>query len=68
MHSNRSVEDLIRQAQALDREGCKSALRRFRRPRLDFTEEYLDRQTLEQLRHIVLAAWLRAARADRRVG
>jgi hypothetical protein len=42
---------------ALDRDELKQRIRNFRgRFKLDFTEDYLNRLTVDRLRHILLAA------------
>ncbi len=40
----------------LDRAGCIEQLRLIQQPRLDFTDEYLERTSTEGLRHILMAA------------
>ena len=60
MQLNRPVEQLIQEIHSLDREGCTAELRTMNRPRLDFTPEFLEHLTLEQLRHVLMAACLQA--------
>lgn len=46
---------------ALDREELKRRIRSFKgRFKLDFTEDYLNRLSVERLRHILLAALINA--------
>jgi len=48
---------LARELALLDRDELKPRLLRFRSPtRLDFTPEYLDSLSTEQLRHLLMAA------------
>lgn len=60
MRLNQPVEQIIQEIHSLDRRGCLSELRTFERPRLDFTDEFLNHLSLEQLRHILMAACLQA--------
>lgn len=64
MRVDQPIEKLIAAVQRLDRAGCLRELRRIRRPRLDFTDEYLAQQSLDQLRHIVLAACIQARKSE----
>jgi len=50
-----------RRIQAMDRAACIEALRRFDRFPLDFTDDYLAGLSVEQLRHILLAAHVTGA-------
>lgn len=54
------VEQVIQEIVLLDKPGCIAHLRRFQKPSLDFTDEYLQDCSLEQIRHILLAATLQA--------
>lgn len=58
------VEELIARLSQLSRQECIEYLRRFQRPPLDFTEEYLAERSVEQLRHLLLAACLQAQKHD----
>jgi len=62
------IERLLQQIALLDRGGCVTELKRLRRPKLDFTDEYLDHQSVEELRHLLTAAVLAARRHDRKAG
>ena len=53
-----SFEDLIVGIQSFDRDRCIDQLRRLERPKTDFTDEFLQKQSLDQLRHILAAAFL----------
>lgn len=53
------IEDVITRVCLLDKEGMKAEIRGFHgRFKLDFTEEYLEAQTVDRLRHILVAAIL----------
>ena len=54
------IERLIEQVPEMSRRTCTAYLRRFRQPRLDFTDEYLACLSLDRLRHVLLAACLQA--------
>ena len=66
MSADMDLEHLIEQIPQLDRDACTVYLRRFRQPRLDFTDEYLDCLSLDRLRHVLLAACLQAKQVARR--
>ena len=61
------IEAVIQTVAALDRDGCKTELRRIERPVLDFTDEYLDSLSIDRLRHVLMAAHLQS-RKHRRAG
>ena len=54
------IEELIDTIHSLDRDRCKSELRRFEMVRLDFTDEFLEKLSLDRLRHVLLAACIQA--------
>lgn len=57
MSSARYVERQVTSISALGREELKKRIRNFRgRFKLDFTEEYLNKISVDRLRHILLAA------------
>ncbi len=59
----RNTDRLAAELASLEREQIKPQILNFRsRTRLDFTEEFLDRLTTDQLRHVLLAAMLYLAR------
>lgn len=60
-----SLDELIVSIADLDREDCVAHLRRFAEPALDFTSDYLDSRSDDQLRHILLAACLQARKHRR---
>jgi hypothetical protein len=61
MPSSRFVERQVKSISALGREELKRRIRNFHgRFKLDFTEDYLNRISVERLRHILLAALLTA--------
>ncbi len=62
---NHVIEQKIQSVYALDRARCKAELLGMARPRLDFTEEYLDALNLDRLRHLLVAAYLQAAKPRR---
>ncbi len=62
------IERLLQRIATLDRAQCIAELRGLPRPKLDFTDEYLDRQSIEGLRHLLLAAVLTARRHPREAG
>lgn len=60
MGTDRPLEELMQTVASLDRDGCKAELRHFKKPTIDFTDEYLDSLSVDRLRHILLAACLQA--------
>ena len=58
-----SLEQLLKKVASLDREACKRELRGLREIPLDFTEEFLDAQSTDQLRHVLLAACLQVRKS-----
>lgn len=57
MSSARYVERQVTSISALGREELKKRIRNFRgRFKLDFTEDYLNKISVDRLRHILLAA------------
>lgn len=60
MQFDASIETLAVHIHALTREGCLDELARIERPRLDFTPEFLGAMTTDQLKHVLMAACLRA--------
>ena len=63
MQLNQPVDRIIEQIHQLDRDGCVAELRGIQTPRLDFSDEYLASMSLDQLRHVLMAACLQARRA-----
>lgn len=57
-----SIEDVIRQINMLDRGSCIRELRAVPHVQLDFTSDFLLAQTIDQLRHLLLAAHQQARR------
>jgi len=55
-----SIEERITDVQQFDRKRCIAELLRIRRPRLDFTSEFLNGLDLEHLRHVLVAAFIQA--------
>lgn len=51
-----AIEDITRRVESLSRMEIKHRLKNFKGLRLDFTDSYLDRQSVKSLRHILLAA------------
>jgi len=51
-----AIEDITKKVESLSRSEIKHRLKNFKCLRLDFTDEYLDRQSINRLRHIFLAA------------
>jgi hypothetical protein len=64
MTTGGSINELILQVGSFDRDGCIEHLRQMRKPRLDFTDEFLQGQSLDHLRHIVMAAFLQARKSS----
>jgi hypothetical protein len=57
MVARNSLDHLATSIATLDRSEVKQRLKNFKgRFRLDFTEEYLDKLSVDRLRHILLAA------------
>ena len=56
MLSARSFDKLASSIAALSKSELKNRLRNFQGIRLDFTDKYLDGQSTDRLRHILLAA------------
>lgn len=63
MRVDQPIDQLIAAVQALDRKGCVRQLRQLDRPLLDFTDEFLEGQSLDQLRHLVFAACVQARKS-----
>ncbi len=68
MRLDEPIDQIIQHIHGLDRDGCLTELASIRRPRLDFTEDFLHQLSLEQLRHVLMAACLQARRHVRRQG
>ena len=65
MSSAKYVERQVTSVAALGREELKRRIRNFpSRFKMDFTEEYLDKISIERLRHILLAALITAKRRN----
>jgi hypothetical protein len=62
------IDQLVATIHRLDRPGCIRELRAIARPRLDFTDDFLEAMSVEQLRHVLLAACLQARKHTRRAG
>ncbi|MHC4533065.1 MAG: hypothetical protein ACYS6K_03855 [Planctomycetota bacterium] len=61
MSSARYVERQVTSVAALGRDELKRRIRNFRgRFKLDFTEDYLNKISVDRLRHILLAALINA--------
>jgi hypothetical protein len=61
MSSAKYVEKQVTSIAALGRDELKRRIRNFRgRFKLDFTEDYLNKISVERLRHILLAALINA--------
>ena len=54
------LEDLVQVIHSMDRAGCKDQLLHLERPKLDFTEAFLDAMSTERLRHVLMAACIQA--------
>jgi len=57
------LEQLMTQVAGYDRRRCIDELSQIRRPRLDFTEEFLKGMELDRLRHVLLAAVIQSRKA-----
>lgn len=63
MNGEPSYEDLITSISSMSKTQVKERLLHFKgRPRLDFTESFLDGLTTDRLRHILLAAMITSRR------
>lgn len=62
MNLNVSLEQIVHQAASLDRNDCIAELRNLPHLKLDFNDEFLQQQSVEKLRHILVAASLQARR------
>lgn len=62
---NQIIEHQIQDVYAYDAARCKIELLNMSRPRLDFTEEFLNSLNLDRLRHLLVAAYLQSAKAHR---
>lgn len=60
MRLDQSSEKIITVIYDLDRHGCIHELRAIHRPKLDFTDDFLQMLSLDQLRHILVAACMQA--------
>jgi len=60
MTLNQPLESLVCQIARMSRCECMAAMKSIERPRLDFTDEYLNAASLDQLRHILVAAVIQA--------
>jgi hypothetical protein len=68
MELDKPIDTLITDVLAMDQAECLAVLRSLPPVFRDFSDEYLADQTLEQLRHIVIAASLQARKSQQRVG
>lgn len=62
MQLDQSVERIITEINDLDRPRCISQLRSIPQLNLDFTDDFLQGLSLEQLRHVLMAACIQAQR------
>ena len=62
MGGNRCFDDLIQSIATYDRRQCVEQLEAITRPPLDFTRDFLEMQSLDRLRHIVMAALIQSRR------
>lgn len=60
MELDQPINQVLVQIYEMDRDTCMAALRSIERPHLDFTEEYLEKVSTEQLKHILAAACMQA--------
>jgi hypothetical protein len=65
MPTDPQLECQIQSVYHLDHASCKAALLDINKPRLDFTEDYLDQMSVDRLRHILVAVYLQAAKTIR---
>jgi hypothetical protein len=59
------LEPVIVQINSFDREGCIDELRQLPYLHLDFSDDFLEEQSLDGLRHILMAAYQQAKRHRR---
>ncbi len=62
MNLGESLNELAMKAGTLGRGRCIAELRQLNRPKIDFADDFLHSKSLDQLRHIVMAAWLQAGK------
>jgi hypothetical protein len=61
MVARNSLDKMATSIATLDRDEVKNRLKHFKGPfRLDFTDDYLDKLSVDRLRHILLAALITA--------
>lgn len=60
------IEKLICTIAQMGRDECIEQIQAFRDPPLDFSRRFLDSQTVDQLRHILMAACLQARKRGAR--
>ena len=58
METAKTLDHMIRSIQDLDSDRCKACLKSIKRPKLDFTDEFLDSLSLDRLHHILMAAFM----------
>jgi len=63
MQTVSSVQAILDELGALDRDRCVEELRRVEEPRLDFPDEFYAEASIEQLRHLLLAALTQVQRS-----
>ena len=65
MGSREQIDRILTSVPTYDRRRCIDQLHQIKRPRIDFTEEYLNKLSLDRLRHVVVAAYLQARKYAR---
>jgi len=63
MKLNQPIDQIITEIHGLDRAGCIAELGAIEMLQLDFTDDYLQELTLDQLRHVLMAACIQARRS-----
>ena len=64
MPEHNTIDQIVTTVSGFDRDTCKAQLRRIGKLHLDFTDSYLDGLSIEQVRHLTLAAMLQGAKRE----
>ena len=60
MNTDATIIESVTAVQQFDRSRCIKELSQLRQPKLDFTREFLDSLNVDDLRHVVAAAFIQA--------
>lgn len=61
-----TMDRVVRMIQTMDRQACKTHLRRLRHPALPLEDDYLESLSDERLRYMLLSAYLQMRRGRQR--